>query len=143
VETVVVHNDELVAALPVDHPLTAAEIPLSALAGEDFVVYNRRARRGLLPAILAACSQAGFAPRIRYEALGTQLLLGLVAAGDGVSLVSDTAAQMPHRGVRLARLVGHSAISPIVLSWRHDLPADIMTALAELLHAAAGNNQTQ
>ncbi|MGA8112670.1 MAG: LysR substrate-binding domain-containing protein [Actinocatenispora sp.] len=141
VDSVVVHNDELVAALPAGHRLAAPEIPLDTLAGEDFIVYNRRARSGLLPAVLAACGQAGFAPRIRYEALGTQLVLGLVAAGDGVSLVSGVAARMPHRGVRFARLVGRPAISPIVLAWHPDVPTAVMAELAELLHIAAGDGQ--
>jgi DNA-binding transcriptional LysR family regulator len=139
VDSVVVHNDELVAALPEDHRLTDGEIPLSALAAEDFIVYERRVDHGLLPAIVSVCAQAGFVPRIRYEALGTPLVLGLVAAGDGVALVSAAVARGPHRGVRFARISTPRAVSPILLAWRRGIPGELAHQLADLLHRAAGD----
>jgi len=142
VDSLVVHNDELVAALPAAHRLTAAEIPLSALAAEDFIVYERRVDHGLLPAIVAACAQAGFVPRIRYEALGTPLVLGLVAAGDGVALVSSTAARGAHRGVRFARISTPRAVSPILLAWRRGVPGELVQQLAGLLHRAAADGES-
>jgi DNA-binding transcriptional LysR family regulator len=135
--SVVVHNDELVVALPEGHRLRAPELPLADLADEDFVVYQRRVDQGLLPAMLTACAQAGFAPRIRYEALGTSLVLGLVAAGDGVALVSATAARTEHPGVRFARLTTPRPVSPILLVWRAGVPTDIAHELADLLHETA------
>lgn len=143
IDSVVVHNDELVAALPAGHRLTAAEIPLSALAGEDFVVYERRVDHGLLPAILSGCAQAGFVPRIRYEALGTPLVLGLVAAGDGVALLSAAVARGPHRGVRFARISTPRTVSPILLAWRRELPDELAHQLADLLHRAAEGGEDE
>jgi DNA-binding transcriptional LysR family regulator len=141
VDSVVVHNDELVAALPDGHRLTAEEIPLSALAGEDFIVYERRVDHGLLPAIVSVCAQAGFVPRIRYEALGTPLVLGLVAAGDGVALLSAAVTRGPHRGVRFARITTPRAVSPILLAWRRGMPEELAHQLADLLHRAAGDGE--
>ena len=108
---------------------------------EDFIVYDRRARLGLLPAILAACGQAGFAPRIRHDASATELMLGLVAAGDGVALVSSTAARAPHRGVRFASLAGRPASSPILLAWRTSMPDGVVTELVDLLRSTALRRQ--
>lgn len=136
-ETAHVYDDELVAALPATHPITATTIPLTALASEDFIVYSRRAGAGLLQVMIAACEQARFVPRIRHEALGTELLLGLVAAGDGVAMVSEVVTHRNHPGVRFARFEGRPAVSPIVLAWRPDLSRALMTELGDRLSRAA------
>ncbi|MFD8627896.1 LysR family transcriptional regulator [Streptomyces hygroscopicus] len=141
ISTAVIYDDELVAALPESHWLTGPEISLRSLADEDFIVYNRRARLGLLPAVLAACGQAGFAPRIRHDASGTELMLGLVAAGDGVALVSSTTARAPRSGVRFASLTGRPASSPILLAWRASMPDGLVTQLVDLLRSTALRQQ--
>lgn len=132
-ETVLIHEDELVVALPTGHRLGGHEIELADLASEDFIVYSRRATSGLLNVMVAACVQADFVPRIRHEALGTELVLGLVAGGDGVAMVSEVVAGSSHPGVGFARLRGRPAVSPIVLAWQPDAPTEVMTELADLL----------
>jgi DNA-binding transcriptional LysR family regulator len=137
IDSVVVHNDELVAALPQGHRLAGDELNLEALADEDFIAYSRSAQQGLQSSVFVACVRAGFVPRIRHEALGTQLVLGLVAAGDGVAVVSATAARTPQAGVQFVRLAGRTAMSQVVLAWRRGLPVDVMERLAEVMQAAA------
>lgn len=130
---VTLHEEELYAALPEGHRLTGP-IDLADLAGEDFVVYTRRATTsGLVGTMVNACTRAGFVPRIRSEALGTELLLALVAAGDGVAMVSEVIAAGTHPGVRFVRLTGRPAVSPIVLAWRPDAPEPLIRELADLL----------
>jgi DNA-binding transcriptional LysR family regulator len=50
------------------------------------------------------CSQAGFSPRIRYEARTVHGVLDLVAAGLGVALVPESIALLEPAGVRLRPL---------------------------------------
>lgn len=134
---VTLHEEELYVALPEGHRLTGGRIDLTDLAGEDFVVYTRRATNsGLLGTMISACAHAGFVPRIRSEALGTELLLALVAAGDGVTMVSEVIAATRHPGVRFARLAGRPAASPVLLAWRPNTPDPLMRELADLLEAA-------
>ena len=80
----------MLAAMPEGHHLASgdgAPLPLTALAGEPFVIYRRRSGPGLYDAILAACRAAGFTPVIVQEAPRLPATLSLVAAGLGVSLV--------------------------------------------------------
>ena len=101
------------AALPQGHRLAGDELSLEALADEDFIVYSRSAQQGLQSSVLVACVRTGFVPRIRHAALGTQLVPGLVAAGDGVAVVSATASRTPQAGVQFARLAGRTGPDPV------------------------------
>ncbi len=53
---------------------------------------------------LHVCRTAGFAPRARHHADDFATVLGLVAAGQGVSIVPQLAAADPPAGVRLIPL---------------------------------------
>lgn len=137
---VTVHDDELVVALPERHHLTGPYVNLTDLEEEDFVVYSRRTTTsGLGVVMVNACARAGFIPRIRREALGTELVLGLVAGGDGIAMVSEIIATTPHFGVRFVRLAGRPAVSTIMLAWQPEIPEPIMRELAGLLSTTAAS----
>jgi DNA-binding transcriptional LysR family regulator len=82
--------------------------------------------------ITQVCRAAGFQPRARHHADDFETVLALVAAGQGVSLVPQSAAARPPRGVRLIELptrrrtriayregaAGHPAISAFVSAIR-------------------------
>ncbi|MGV9853537.1 LysR family transcriptional regulator [Streptomyces sp. NPDC003442] len=134
---VLIHEDELVVALPTGHRLTGDVIDLADLANDDFIVYSRQPTSTLLNIMLSACQSAGFVPKIRHEALGTELILGLVAAGDGLALVSKVVAGSGLPGVRFARLSRRPAVSKVMLAWHAHVPAPVMNEFADLLRQAA------
>ena len=79
-------DDPLRVVLPLDHPLAAApSVRLADLAEEQWVVRAHSAPYG--DAYQAMCRIAGFEPDIAFPADGYPAVLGLVAAGIGVSLV--------------------------------------------------------
>jgi DNA-binding transcriptional LysR family regulator len=84
-------TDELRAVLPEDHRLAARRgpVPLAALAGEAFILFPRELGCGLHEQVHAACNRAGFAPAVVQEAREGATIIGLVAAGLGVSLLPD------------------------------------------------------
>ncbi|MEV6131735.1 LysR substrate-binding domain-containing protein [Streptomyces violaceusniger] len=134
-------DDPLVMALPSAHPHGGSPIEWSALAEEDFVVYRRDVRQGLLPVLLDGCARAGFTPRIRYQATATELLLGLVAAGDGVALVSSAVARSPRAGVRFVPLAGGGATSPLLFVWRRGAAVGAVKRIGDLLWRAAAERR--
>ena len=131
-------TDPLVAALPLDHRLQGDEIDLAELAEEDFVVYSRDIGQGLIPATLTGCATAGFSPRVRHEARSTPMLLTLVAAREGVALVSGPIGMTPRPGVRFARLRGDPARSEILLAWRSGEESAALARFRELLRGLGG-----
>jgi DNA-binding transcriptional LysR family regulator len=87
-------------AIRADHPLAAAEtMPLSDLAGLPFLA--PRSGTSCAEMIQRACARAGFVPRVVARATDFQVLLSLVAAGAGVTLVPHLAARRLPPQVRL------------------------------------------
>ncbi|HTE64129.1 MAG TPA: LysR family transcriptional regulator [Solirubrobacteraceae bacterium] len=81
--------DQLVAALPADHPLAVRpHATLEELAAEPFVL----SRGGCERLILDTFSAAGHAPRVAFEVQEVSTILAMVAEGLGVSIVPELSA---------------------------------------------------
>ena len=76
-----------------------ARVPLSALAGQPFLA--PREGTSCAEMIQRACARAGFVPRVVARATDFAVLLSLVAADAGVTLVPGLAARRLPPGVRL------------------------------------------
>src|SRR5215470_15303845 len=96
-------GDPVLVAVPRAHPLAAGRdgsgLPLTALGGEPFLA--PRDTTSCAEMIQRACARAGFVPRVVARASDFQVLLSLVAAGAGVTLVPALAARRLPPGVRL------------------------------------------
>jgi DNA-binding transcriptional LysR family regulator len=90
-------GDPVLLAVPAAHPLAACDrVPLSALAGEPFLA--PREATSCAEMIRRACARAGFVPGVVARATDFAVLLSLVAAGAGVTLVPALAARrLPDR----------------------------------------------
>lgn len=114
-----VDEEPFVAVLPADHRLAAqAEIALSALAGDPFVLWPRRASTGFYDEVIALCRQQGFSPQMQCEAAGAETLLGLIAAGIGVSIQPASYANLGRAGVVFRPLTGPAPTSTLQIAHR-------------------------
>jgi DNA-binding transcriptional LysR family regulator len=90
----------LVALLPARHPLAARRrLPLSALAGEDFVFLNPASEPRVRGFFRERCLSAGFEPRVVMVSEQLEVLLALVAAGFGVSCLPALVRSLTFEGV--------------------------------------------
>ena len=81
-------QDTFVAALPRGHAQASkGPLRMADLAKEAFVMYAPSAAAGLHSAVMLACQEAGFLPRIAQQGVQVQTLLALVESGLGVALV--------------------------------------------------------
>jgi len=102
VETSVIETDELVAAVPESHPLARQRtVPLRIIADEPFISYPRG--DVVHAAIVTACTEAGFTPRVAHEVAQGHIIVSLVQCGLGVGLVPEGIRYVPD-GVKLVRL---------------------------------------
>ncbi|GHC50460.1 LysR family transcriptional regulator [Streptomyces flavofungini] len=100
----------------------AGVVPLAALADRPLISLPRGT--GLRSVLERACTRAGFAPHVAFEAASPQLLVQLAARGLGVAV-------FPAPGARIAaarglRVIGFEEPCPrgrIGLAWRTDGPA--------------------
>jgi DNA-binding transcriptional LysR family regulator len=95
-------DDPVVLSIPADIALSLAglgPVPLDELAGQPFLA--PRQATSCAEMIQRACARAGFVPRVVARASDFQVLLSLVAAGAGVTLVPGLAARWLPPRVRL------------------------------------------
>lgn len=95
------YSEPLVVALPTQHPLLAAPAPitLSALTTSDFVTYEPRRGFNYYADLHALCRLADFKPNIAQEGHSTEAVVGIVACGQGVAILPESAYRLQMRGV--------------------------------------------
>ena len=91
-------RDPVLLAVPASSPL-AGPVDLGSLAGQPFLA--PRGHTSCAEMIQRACARAGFVPRVVARASDFAVLLSLVAAGAGLTLVPELAARNLPTGVRL------------------------------------------
>jgi DNA-binding transcriptional LysR family regulator len=112
-------EEQLVATLPEQHHLAGREVvSIADLAGEDFVSYPPGQGSQLRQVFLAACSEAGFRPRVRQEAHDTHMVVALVSAEVGVALMPASVERFEVEGVVFRPLAERRHTLPVVLAWR-------------------------
>jgi DNA-binding transcriptional LysR family regulator len=133
-------DDEFVVVLPIDHVLakTKAEIPLSALSEETFIVYGRRDGFGLFAATIVACRAVGFSPRFGMEAPRLASALSLAAAGFGIFFVPASIQRVQMEGVAYRALKGrHKPKSTLTLASRRGEPSPAVRRFVEMAKKSA------
>ncbi|OZI18506.1 LysR family transcriptional regulator [Bordetella genomosp. 9] len=113
-------SDRLMAALPAGHKLARGDgpLPMAALSGESFILFPRGLGCGLFEHVGVLASRAGFALQIGQEAREGATIVGLVAAGMGVSVLPETYAKTGIPGVVYRPLDTPDASSQILLAHR-------------------------
>lgn len=98
-------SDPFCLALPTALDTAAAGmIDLRHYAEQAFVGFSRSHGPAYFDQSIHLCSQAGFSPRIRYEASNVRGVLDLVSAGLGIALVPASTVQLGVKGVAFRRL---------------------------------------
>ncbi len=105
----VVADDRMAVVLPAGHRLApAAEVPLGALAGEQWIAPNPCP---CLDAFVSACRGARFSPDIVSMSNDYAAMIGLVSAGIGVAVVPRIMALAALPATVVLRPLGDAGIS--------------------------------
>ena len=125
-------HSRFVAAIPSTHALAGDDRPLklAMLAAEPWVLFPSTEGPGLASTILGACAQAGFSPQVVQQAIQMDTIIGLVAAGIGVSLVPERPPGASHLRVVFRPLAGPGTPIPyqMALAWRTGEPSPVLRA---------------
>ncbi|MFJ4141850.1 LysR substrate-binding domain-containing protein [Pseudomonas sp. NPDC089734] len=130
-------REPLVAILRSDHPLAEGSeqgLYMSALAAEPFVFFPRSYGSGLYAQILDLARDAGFSPLITQEAGEVMTIIGLVAAGLGVTVLPASYQRMRIDGVVYRTLLDPAATSAVWLVQRKDEQSPMAKAFYELVN---------
>ena len=132
-------EDPLVAVLPTALPLARKKaIGIRELAELPFVMYPQSAGTGIYPQIMRLCRAAGFAPRIGQVAGEASTIIGLVAAGCGVSLLPASFDRIRMDGVCYRPITDKLATTTLLLARRAGEEAPLVEAFIALASEAAG-----
>lgn len=121
IRRILLREERMVAALPPEHRLAqrAGGVRLAELAGEKLLVYPKAPRPSFADQVLGIFAAANLAPVQVTEVRELQIAMGLVAAGQGISIVPESVQGM-HRGhVEYRPIEDKHAFSPILFSVRH------------------------
>jgi DNA-binding transcriptional LysR family regulator len=128
-ETRTLVNEPVCVVLPEGHPLAGrTELALGELAGERWVLTPRSSWEPWHQAFDSSFRSAGFTPDVVQRNASVQGLLGLVAAGVGVTRLPRSARSLRRTGVVFVPLTRETA--PTEMVW---LPGNTSPALHGLL----------
>lgn len=124
-----------VAALPTGHPLAALRrIPLGRLAAEPLVLFPRAQAPGFHDLLISSLAATGTHPQVIQYAPEMLTIIGLVAAGLGVSLAPASVSRLVLDGVTY-RPVARAPRSDLLAISRLDDNSPLVRAFIE--HAQA------
>ncbi|MDB5959601.1 MAG: LysR family transcriptional regulator, partial [Massilia sp.] len=139
IHTVALREDPLVVVLPGGHRLAAKSVlAISELAGESFVMYPQGAGTGIYPQIFRLCREAGFVPRITQTANESSTIIGLVAAGSGITLLPSSFEAISLKGVTYRPISDKGAITMLYLARREDETSPMVKAFIEMVLGEGG-----
>jgi DNA-binding transcriptional LysR family regulator len=127
-------EEPVVVALPDVHPLAAGpRLRLADLEGQPLVLLTRAGSPGLRDALAGAIEQLGGEEQIAQEVAEMQTVIGLVAAGVGISLVPESVRALVRHGVTYRPLAGDAPAVRLAMAWR---TADVSPVLGTFLEKA-------
>jgi DNA-binding transcriptional LysR family regulator len=138
-EIVTIQYDQVVAAIPEAHPLAASEaITPAELEDEPLVLLARRDAPGVHESLDSALAANGKAPNVIQEVPEIQTVIGLVAAGLGISLVPDTVGRVERPGVAYRPLAGTSSVFELALAWRASETSPVLEGFLAVVRSVTG-----
>jgi DNA-binding transcriptional LysR family regulator len=135
-ETRTLVSEPVCAVLPEGHPLAGhAELTLAELAGERWVLTPRSSWEPWHQAFDSSFRAAGFTPDVVHRDASVQALLGLVAAGVGITRLARSAGNLRRTGVVFVPIAGEFVSTELVWSAGNDSAAlravlDVVTEVA-------------
>lgn len=142
VRRVVLREERMIVALPVGHELEAkSPLALQDLLCEPLIIFPRAPRPSFADQVLAAFHDRGLKPGRLHEVRELQIALGLVAMGEGISVVPASVYGLKRDDVTYRDLDDPKLVSPIIMSTRMmDESADLraLQAIIYGLYEEAG-----
>lgn len=131
-------REEIVVALPDDHAQAGSQqVPLAALARDNFIATPRSEGMGFYDQMIALCNAAGFSPRIVQEARQIETIAGLVAGGLGIALVPASIRQGLRDGIVFRQIstdgVDDARFLDVLAAWDASKPAPARERFLEIV----------
>ena len=125
-------EEPLIGAVPDGHPLTQrGAASLDELLSEPYVCISRLATPGMFEQQMELLRLRGRDGGAIQEAPDIQALLGLVAAGLGVTLLPASSCALRREGVAFVPLEGAVPVVSLFILWRRDEDRDLVQSFVQ------------
>jgi DNA-binding transcriptional LysR family regulator len=112
----VVWREPVVAVVPASSALARRKsLRLNELSGHPFVLFPHESAPDFHEDLVGACRRAGFVPEVTHECSAMPTVVGVVAAGLGVSLVPQSISRIALDGVSYVPLEGVDLYASIAM----------------------------
>lgn len=136
---VTVLREPFIVGLPESHPLAGeTAIDLADCSDDTFVLVSRSGSPGFFNQCLALCQGYGFSPAVIEEGNSPAARYGMVSAGIGVTVVSESAIHAPFPGVVFRPLINPSVEVDLAFAYRPNDGSAALAALMQTLEEVAG-----
>jgi DNA-binding transcriptional LysR family regulator len=138
VRLTMLRHDPLRLVVPADAPLARQKATaVKDLAGQSFVVFPERAGTGIYHQVNELCRTAGSLPRIALESEAPSTIIGLVAAGCGISVLPSSFEGIQMDGVAYRPLSDPAAATSMLLAQHAEGGSPLAKAFVALAREAA------
>ena len=129
-------RESLCLVVPLGHHLASRRtVSFANLRDERFVLWQRAFSSSILADITKACRDAGFNFQVVQTANMAPTILGLVGAGVGVSLLTQSYAQLTWPGVKFIPVKGQS--TQVALTFRSNEQSSLVTNFVDTVRDLA------
>jgi DNA-binding transcriptional LysR family regulator len=133
-----VYAEPVMVAVPDLHPLAAApQVHIQDLTGEPLVLLTRAGSPGLRKTLEQITDQLGGEEVIVQEVAEMQTVIGLVAAGVGISLVPESVRALQRSGVTYRPFAEDAPTVELAVAWRTGDDSPVLAAFLALTRAMA------
>jgi LysR family transcriptional regulator, benzoate and cis,cis-muconate-responsive activator of ben and cat genes len=130
----IIARDPLMVALPLGHPLaTQRSVSLKSLEAYGFVTLPGSTTFDLFTSHTQQCGKIGFLPLIVQQAETMEVLLGLVAAGIGISIVPSVARRSRITDVEYRPIDDPAAFVEFAIAWRKQNRSPVLKEFVQLI----------
>jgi DNA-binding transcriptional LysR family regulator len=127
-------TDRLVVAMSSSHALVGREhIDIAELRNENFVFFPRAVGVGIYDQFIDLCAQQGYVPHVVQEAREATTIVGLVAAGIGISVVPAGMRYITIPNIVFKDITNPNAETDLLLAYR---AGEENPRIAQLIHLA-------
>ncbi len=131
-------EEPMVGVVPQGHPLAERKAAsLEELLDEPYVCISRAVTPGMFDLQMELLRLRGRERTVVQEAPDIQALLGLVAAGLGVSLQPASSRTLCREGVVFIPIGGEAPVVSLFMLWRRDDHRELLRAFAETVREVA------
>ncbi|WP_171182179.1 LysR family transcriptional regulator [Ruegeria sp. HKCCD8929] len=136
-----IQSESFVCVVYEAHPLAVRKsIRLEEISGEDFVHGSSKDWQQFYAYLFPLCRRSGFEPRIVQEAYNTAGILGLVASGMGVTILTDSVRNSIVPGLAVLEFEDVFEQLQTMAVWRPDIMTGSKRLFAEFLRDTRSNS---